>query len=57
MALTFRELCDRLTYIDEISLMELLEINSEDLVRAFEDRIDQKRDQLEEDLEDERQEY
>lgn len=57
MALTFRELCDRLTQIDEISLMEILEINSEDLVRAFEDRIDMKREQLEEDMEDEREEY
>ena len=57
MALTFNEICERLTYIDEISLMELLELTSEDLVKAFPDKIDAKREQLEEDLEDEAEEY
>lgn len=54
MALTFNEICERLIYVDEISLMEILEVTSEDLVKAFPDRIDLKREQLEEDLEDER---
>jgi len=34
--------------IDEITLMELLEISSEDLVDRFEDRIEERADKLEE---------
>ncbi len=37
--------------MDEITLLEVLEITSEDLVERFEDFIEEKADQLEEDLE------
>jgi phage terminase small subunit len=46
MALTFEELKLKLMQVDEISLMELLEISSEDLVERFEDKIDARLDGL-----------
>ena len=50
--MTFEDLCDRLIHIDEVSLLELLEINSEELVDKFQDKIEDKRDYLEEELEE-----
>ena len=44
--ITFEELKKRLMQIDEISLMELLEINSEELVNRFADKIEEKQDYL-----------
>jgi hypothetical protein len=46
MALTLTDLQNKLKNIDEVSLMEVLEITSEDLVNRFVDRIDQKYDDL-----------
>ena len=46
MSLTFHELKERLKQIDEISLLEVLDISSEDLVDRFEDLIDAKYDQI-----------
>ena len=53
MPLTYADLCERLQKLDEITLMELLEINAEDLVERFQDKIESKRDFFEADLEDE----
>jgi len=39
--LTLNELCERLKHIDEISLMEVLEINSDDLLLDFEAEFDE----------------
>ena len=39
--------------IDEISLLEVLEISSEDLVDRFTDKIEEKYEQLAEDFEEE----
>jgi hypothetical protein len=50
MTLTLPDIYDRLKQLDEITLMELLEINSEDLVDRFEDLIEAKADELEEQL-------
>lgn len=55
--MTFAELCERLIHVDEVSLLELLDISSEDIVSRFEDKIEDKRDYFEEDLEDEDYEY
>jgi chromosome condensin MukBEF MukE localization factor len=49
-AFTFEELCDKLKEVDEISLMEVLEISSEDLVERFEDKIEIKINQIKKDL-------
>lgn len=46
MNLTFNELKDRLKQIDEVSLLELLNIHSDDLVERFEDYIEDKQEEL-----------
>lgn len=50
--LTLDELADRLRHIDEISLMEVLEITSYELVDRFMDKIEYKMDDLQEDFEE-----
>jgi|TARA_R100000951_G_scaffold114586_2_gene119843 ribosome assembly protein YihI (activator of Der GTPase) len=49
--LTLNELCDRLKHIDEISLMEVLEINSDEIVDRFVDKIEERMDDLQLDFE------
>ena len=49
--MTFVELCDRLKQLDEVLLLEVLEINSGQIVDRFQDVVEDKRDYLEEDLE------
>ena len=44
--LTLNELCERLKHIDEISLMEVLEINSDEIVDRFVDKIEERIDYL-----------
>ena len=46
MALTFTELLERLKKVDEISLLEILDISSEDLVDRFPDLIEYKYDEI-----------
>ena len=48
--MTFYDLCKRLRTLDEITLLEVLEIDSEDLVDRFEDFIANKMEMLVEDL-------
>jgi hypothetical protein len=52
MALTILDLFDKLKRLDEISLMEILEITSEELVDRFEDRIEAMFDQLVDEIDD-----
>jgi hypothetical protein len=54
--LTLNELADRLKHIDEISLMEVLEITSDELVDRFMDKIEFRVDDLQRDFEDELEE-
>ena len=51
--LTFTDVCDRLKQQDEISVLEVLEITSEELVDRFSDKVESKLDYFMEDLEDE----
>ena len=53
MALTLEDIKDRLKQIPETILLEVLDISSEEIVDRFEDRIEEKCDFLEEELEDE----
>lgn len=53
MSLTLLEVAERLKKLDEITLMEVLSISSEDLVDRFLDIIENKFEQLEPELEDE----
>jgi hypothetical protein len=52
MALTLTDIAERLKQLDEITLMEVLGVSSEDLVERFVDRIEERFEQLEEDLDD-----
>lgn len=52
MSLTLTEIQERLIKLDEILLMEVLEISSEDLVERFIDRIEDRADELEEQVDD-----
>lgn len=51
--MTLEEIKDMLRELDEISLLETLNINSEMLVDRFSDIIEDKADVLEQDLEEE----
>ena len=50
MALTLEDIKERLAQLDEITLMELLEIHSADLVEKYSHRIENMADELEEQL-------
>ena len=51
MATTFPELMEYLKRIDEISLLEILDISSEELVERFQDKIDERFEELSEEFE------
>ncbi len=57
MSLILPELLEKLKDIDEITLMEKLEISSEDLVERFIDKIEEKFDSLEEEFNIDNGEY
>ena len=46
MNITFEELKEKLQRVDEVTLLELLEIRSEDIVERFEDFIEEQQDKL-----------
>ena len=46
MNLTFEELKEKLQNVDEVTLLELLEIRSDDIVERFEDFIEEQQDKL-----------
>ena len=52
MSLTITELQEKLKQVDEISLMEILEITSEDIVNKFIERIEDKYEALVDDFEE-----
>ena len=55
MALTFAEINERLKRLDEVLLLEVLEISAEDLVERFQDIIEDKIEELGQELEDEQE--
>jgi tetrahydromethanopterin S-methyltransferase subunit B len=52
MALTINEVAEKLKQLDEITLVELLDVNSNDIVNAFMDVVEEKIDKLEGELDD-----
>jgi hypothetical protein len=50
--LTIPDICDKLKRLDEVTILELLEVNSEELVAKFQDKIEDMADYLEELLDD-----
>lgn len=55
--ITLADMILSLKRIDEISLLEVLEISSEDLVDRFIDKIEEKYEQLAEDFEEEQEDF
>lgn len=54
MSMTLEELKSKLSKsLDEITLLELLNINAEELVEAFTDKIEEKFDELVTEMDDE----
>lgn len=53
MSLTLHELCEKLKQLDEISVLELLNISTEELIEKFQDEIEERYDNLIEQFEDE----
>lgn len=53
MSLTLEEVKEKLKSLDEISLLEILEISSEEIVDRFIDKIEDKTDYFITDLEEE----
>lgn len=53
MSLTLEDIKERLKRLDEITLLEVLDISSEELVERFEDLIEEHLDDLEKDFEEE----
>jgi hypothetical protein len=50
--LTIPDICDKLKRLDEVTILELLEVSSEELVAKFQDKIEDMADYLEELLDD-----
>ena len=46
MNVTFEELKEKLKRVDEVALLELLEIRSEDIIERFDDFIEEQQDRL-----------
>lgn len=46
MNITFEELKEKLQSVDEVTLLELLEIRSDDIVERFEDFIEEQQEKL-----------
>lgn len=44
--MTFEELCEKLSMEEECSLLELLEISSEEIVELFKDKIEERREEI-----------
>ncbi len=46
MNITFEELKEKLKQVDEVTLLEVLDIHSDDIIERFEDYIEDKQEQL-----------
>lgn len=55
--MTLEDIKNHLLKLDEVTLLEVLNITSEDIVNRFMDVIEDKADELEEDLEDDEMFY
>lgn len=56
MPLTILDIKEKLKLLDEITLLEMLNIHSEDLVERFSDLIEDNADHLEEEIKDDENE-
>lgn len=53
MASTYYEILEKLEQLDEVTLLEVLDITSRDLVAKFSNRINDRLEELQEDFKDE----
>jgi len=53
MSLTLPEIMEHMKAIDEVTLLEVLEISSEEIVDRFSDRIEEQYDKFNQEFEDE----
>lgn len=51
--ITLVELAEKLRHLDEVILLEVLEINSDDIVEMFYDKIEERYEELREEFEEE----
>ena len=52
MSLTLRDIMERMAKLDEITLLEVLDISSEEIIERFAYKIEDKFEELEIDLDD-----
>jgi hypothetical protein len=52
MPLTLRDVMSKITQLDEITVLEILDISSEELVERFIDKIEERFEELENELND-----
>ncbi len=52
MSLTLRDIMERMATLDEITLLEVLDITSEELIERFADKIEDRFEDLERDLDE-----
>lgn len=52
MPLTLRDVVSKIAQLDEITVLEILEITSEELAERFVDKVESKYEQLEKELND-----
>ena len=50
MSLTFEDIIDRLKQLDEVTILELLDLKTEDIVERFRDVIEDMVEELEKEL-------
>ena len=50
MSLTFEDIIDRLKQLDEVTILELLDLKTEDIVERFRDVIEDAVEELEKEL-------
>jgi len=57
MALTFQDICTELSRLDETTLLEILDITSEELVNKFQDKIEEQIESLQLSIEENREDF
>jgi hypothetical protein len=55
MSATYYDILEKLEHIDEVTLLEILDITSQDLVAKFSDRINDRLSEFQEDFKNEHQ--
>jgi len=56
MALTIPDIKEKLKLLDEITLLEMLNVSSEELIERFSDIVEDRADELEEEIKDDENE-